>query len=82
MKVEIVVDPSKPPPLSQRVSAAPGKGTKATPKVAKMSAKTPKKTRFRKKGTGGAKRPVKSAEDLDAEMMDYAANGPAAATSA
>jgi len=80
MKIEIVVDPSKPLPLASRVAPAP---------VATNGAQTPAPraggaSRGRRaRGRGNARkteRPPKTAADLDAEMEDYtASNGPAAA---
>jgi len=68
MKVEIVVDPSRPQSLSQRVGPAPvGATAVATKKKGPRAAK--------KKGP---KRTKKSAEDLDAEMADYTAGTSAA----
>jgi len=76
MKIEIVVDPSKPLPLASRVAPAP---------VATNGAQTPAPrasgTRGRRARVRGARkdRAPKSAADLDAEMEDYtASNGPTA----
>ncbi|KAH9478388.1 mRNA export protein mlo3 [Psilocybe cubensis] len=78
MKIELVLDPSRPPPLTSRVAPAPAaNGRTAGPR--------PAATRGRRhvRGRGGARkndRPPKTAADLDAEMEDYtAANAPAAA---
>ncbi|KAF8155729.1 hypothetical protein B0H34DRAFT_714631 [Crassisporium funariophilum] len=82
MKIEIVVDPSRPLPLASRVAPAP---------VASAPAQAPRTANTRgggggrrgRGGRGGARkteRPPKTAADLDAEMEDYtASNGPAAA---
>jgi len=76
MKIEIVVDPSKPLPLASRVAPAP---------VATNGAQTPAPraggVRGRRARVRGARkdRAPKSAADLDAEMEDYtASNGPGA----
>ncbi|KAF8954744.1 hypothetical protein BDZ97DRAFT_1862926 [Flammula alnicola] len=81
MKIEIVVDPSKPLPLASRVAPAPAPATNGT----KAQAPRTGAPRGRRpgRGRGGARkseRPPKTAADLDAEMEDYtAANAPAAA---
>ncbi|KAF8802259.1 hypothetical protein BYT27DRAFT_7197354 [Phlegmacium glaucopus] len=79
MKIEIVVDPSKPLPLASRVTPAPV----ATNGAQTPAARTGQASRGRRvRGRGGARkaeRPPKTAADLDAEMEDYtASNGPAA----
>jgi len=79
MKIEIVVDPSKPPPLASRVAPAPVTTNSVqtpTPRVGGGRAR-----RIRGKGSARkADRAPKSAADLDAEMEDYtASNGPAVA---
>jgi len=78
MKIEIVVDPSKPLPLASRVApaAVTTNGVQTpTPRVGGRAR--------RLRGRGGARkaeRVPKSAADLDAEMEDYtASNGPAVA---
>jgi THO complex subunit 4 len=72
MRIELVVDPSKPLPLASRV-AAPAKAA-ATANVHRAAA--PRRKRAPRKN----ERPAKSAADLDAEMEDYtSANAPAAA---
>jgi len=78
MKIEIVVDPSKPVPLASRVAPAPAAA------AANGKAQTPRTGAPRgRRGRGGARkaeRIPKTAADLDAEMEDYtAANAPAAA---
>ncbi|KAI0659720.1 hypothetical protein C8Q70DRAFT_980720 [Cubamyces menziesii] len=80
MKIEIVVDPSKPAPpasLAARVAPAPASAPEATPRTGGRP----------KRGRGGGRRkgndrPRKTAEDLDAEMEDYTANNAPAATAA
>jgi THO complex subunit 4 len=73
MKIEIVVDPSKPPPLSARVGPAPAAASKP-------AASTRGRRPGRGKGPRKAERTPKTAADLDAEMEDYtASNAPAAA---
>lgn len=80
MKIEIVVDPSKPPPLAARVGPAPAAASKpAARSVLKLSVvqsiskqlRTPS-TRGRRPGRGKgprkAERVPKTAADLDAEM--------------
>ncbi|OJT07563.1 mRNA export protein mlo3 [Trametes pubescens] len=80
MKIEIVVDPSKPAPtasLAARVAPAPVAAAAAEP--------TPRSGGRPKRGRGGGRRktgerPQKSVADLDAEMDDYSATtAPAAA---
>lgn len=80
MKIEIVVDPSKPPPLSARVGPAPA--TTAKPAARLVLHLLDKSgiskrldtfsTRGRRPGRGKgprkAERPAKTAADLDAEM--------------
>jgi len=77
MKIEIVVDPSRPLPLASRVAPAPAATKAATPRTG-----TAPRGRRGVRGRGGARkseRPAKSAADLDAEMEDYtASNVPAA----
>ncbi|KAI0327582.1 hypothetical protein GY45DRAFT_1105308 [Cubamyces sp. BRFM 1775] len=66
MKIEIVVDPSKPAPaasLAARVAPAPASAPEAAPRTGGRP----------KRGRGGGRRkandrPRKTAEDLDAEM--------------
>jgi len=78
MKIEIVVDPSKPLPLASRVAPA----AVATNGVQTPTPRVGGRAR-RIRGRGGARkadRAPKSAADLDAEMEDYtASNGPAVA---
>ncbi|PPR06813.1 hypothetical protein CVT26_003839 [Gymnopilus dilepis] len=78
MKIEMVLDPSKPLPLASRVAPAPA--------AAKTAATRTSIRGRRVRGRGGARksdRPPKTAADLDAEMEDYtAANAPAAAATA
>jgi len=80
MKIEIVVDPSRPAPLAQRVAPAA-----AAAVMTVNSTKTPRTGGGpRRRGRGGkarrAPRPTVSAADLDAEMEDYtASNAPTAA---
>jgi len=75
MKIEIVVDPSRPPPLASRVTPAPAAVKTQAPRAGAIRGR-------RVRGRGGARkseRPPKSAADLDADMEDYtAANAPAA----
>ncbi|KAF8649167.1 hypothetical protein AX16_005965 [Volvariella volvacea WC 439] len=83
MKIEIVVDPARPAPLSLAARVAPA------PAVVAAASGNPTRaapgTRGRRgRGRGGARRlgerPTKSVADLDAEMEDYtSANQPAAA---
>jgi len=78
MKIEIIVDPARPPTLSQRVAPAPI-ATPAPPMsgAAANGAATSVKVRPRLGRRGGRRvkktgdRPNKSAADLDAEMEDY-----------
>ncbi|CDO70990.1 hypothetical protein BN946_scf184830.g22 [Trametes cinnabarina] len=81
MKIEIVVDPSKPAPatsLVARVAPAPAVVADAAPRTGGRP----------RRGRGGGRRPrnerpKKTAEDLDAEMEDYTAStAPAAAAPA
>ncbi|KAJ2981168.1 hypothetical protein NUW54_g10908 [Trametes sanguinea] len=81
MKIEIVVDPSKPAPatsLVARVAPAPSAVAETVPRTGGRP----------KRGRGGGRRkgndrPKKTAEDLDAEMEDYTAStAPAAPTAA
>ncbi|KAI0338026.1 hypothetical protein BDW22DRAFT_1432868 [Trametopsis cervina] len=84
MKIEIVLDPSKPASLASRV--APPPVAAVTEGVARTGGRP---RRGRGGGVGGAggaggrkrnERPAKSAADLDAEMEDYTAStAPAAA---
>ncbi|PPQ81711.1 hypothetical protein CVT25_013441 [Psilocybe cyanescens] len=78
MKIEIVVDPSRPLPLTSRVAPAPAVNGRTQPPRAAAT-----RGRRQVRGRGGARkseRPAKTAADLDAEMEDYtAANAPAAA---
>ncbi|KAI8972825.1 hypothetical protein BD414DRAFT_540091 [Trametes punicea] len=80
MKIEIVVDPSKPaPPASLVARVAP-----AAPAAAESAPRTGGRP---KRGRGGRRkgndRPQKTVEDLDAEMEDYSAsNAPATAAAA
>jgi len=90
MKIEIVLDPARPPPLSARVAPA-ARPTARPAAVVSMDTDLPTPrdgaTRGRRgrgaRGRGGAKRrearPKKSEADLDAEMEDYTA-GSATAT--
>ncbi|KAH9899167.1 hypothetical protein C8Q73DRAFT_678788 [Cubamyces lactineus] len=80
MKIEIVVDPSKPAPpasLAARVAPAPVSAPEGAPRTGGRP----------RRGRGGGRRkgndrPQKTAEDLDAEMEDYTANNAPAATAA
>ncbi|PIL23256.1 hypothetical protein GSI_14566 [Ganoderma sinense ZZ0214-1] len=79
MKIEIVVDPSKPAPAASLVS-------RVAPAAAAPAAESAPRTGGRpRRGRGGGRRkgterPQKTAADLDAEMEDYtASNGPATA---
>ncbi|KAG9221767.1 hypothetical protein CCMSSC00406_0006710 [Pleurotus cornucopiae] len=81
MKIEIVVDPSRPaapPSLAARVAPAP-----AANNAAQAAAPRPRGARRARGGRGGGgarknERPAKSVADLDAEMEDYtSANAPA-----
>jgi len=89
MKIEIVMDPAKPPTLSQRV--APALTPVATPVIPAANGTTPtsgsKPRRRHVRGRGrrkGDDRPAKSVADLDAEMEDYtnATSGPTATAAA
>ncbi|KAI0716840.1 hypothetical protein C8Q76DRAFT_795084 [Earliella scabrosa] len=80
MKIEIVVDPTKPAPaasLASRVAPAPA--------VTAAAEAVPRTGGRPKRGRGGGRRkgnerPQKTAADLDAEMEDYtASNAPATA---
>ncbi|RPD61484.1 hypothetical protein L226DRAFT_575611 [Lentinus tigrinus ALCF2SS1-7] len=80
MKIEIVVDPTKPAPaasLASRVAPAPA----AAAPPAEAAPRTGGRPR-RGRGGGrrkGNERPQKTAADLDAEMEDYtASNAPTA----
>jgi THO complex subunit 4 len=76
MKIEIVVDPTAPVPLAQRVAPAPA----ATATAAPRTGGRPRRGRGGARGPRKNDRPAKSAADLDAEMEDYtASNAPAAA---
>ncbi|KAF9450617.1 hypothetical protein P691DRAFT_642615, partial [Macrolepiota fuliginosa MF-IS2] len=86
MKIEIVVDPSRPLPLASRVAPAPGTNVQQSAAPSKPAAG--RRGQRRRGGGPGAgagaggkrnDRQPKSAADLDAEMEDYtAANAPAA----
>jgi len=79
MKIEIVVDPSKPLPLASRVAPASATNGAQTPAPRVGVASRGRRVRGGR-GTRKAERPPKTAADLDAEMEDYtASNGPAAA---
>ncbi|KAI0090444.1 hypothetical protein BDY19DRAFT_940204 [Irpex rosettiformis] len=76
MKIEIVVDPSRPASLASRV--APPAAAAPAPEGAARTGGRPRR------GRGGGRkrneRPTKTAADLDAEMEDYTAkSAPAAA---
>ncbi|KAI5479987.1 hypothetical protein MNV49_002277 [Pseudohyphozyma bogoriensis] len=87
MKVEIIVDPSKAPPvpLTSRLGAAPAAPASSTIAAAGGAARQP-----RAAGTGGGRRrgggrgprseprPKATVESLDAEMSEYIAGGKAA----
>jgi len=90
MKIEILVDPSRPAPaasLASRVAPPPpAAAAAATGAVATQGARTGR-VGTRRGGRGGRgggrkeKATPKTAADLDAEMEDYtASNAPAAAT--
>jgi len=69
MKIEIIVDPSKPLSLASRVAPAPvANGAQMTV----PSDGAPRKRRVR--GKGSARKAPKSAADLDADMEDYTAS--------
>jgi THO complex subunit 4 len=72
MRIELVVDPSKPLPLASRVAPA----AKAAAAAAKAGAPR------RRRGARRNERPAKSAADLDAEMEDYTLSNAPAATAA
>jgi len=86
MKIEIVVDPSRPLPLASRVAPAVVVTNGAAPAAARSGATTAGRGSRRRRGGGGGgrkERAPKSVADLDAEMEDYtAANAPAAAATA
>jgi len=76
MKIEIIVDPARPPTLSQRVAPASAVVAATVPTIVATTNGTRsgrprggRRTGRRGKKTG--ERPVKSAADLDAEMEDY-----------
>ncbi|KAF9269631.1 hypothetical protein L218DRAFT_993656 [Marasmius fiardii PR-910] len=72
MKIEIVVDPARPAPLSARVAPAIVAATTQT----NAPRGTARPGRGRKTARGGKRkspRPQKTAADLDAEMEDYTA---------
>ncbi|KAH9852298.1 hypothetical protein C2E23DRAFT_826717 [Lenzites betulinus] len=72
MKIEIIVDPSKPAPaasLAARVAPAPAP---AAAEAAPRTGGRPKRGRGGGRRKGG-ERPQKSVADLDAEMDDYSA---------
>ncbi|EPT02076.1 hypothetical protein FOMPIDRAFT_1022944 [Fomitopsis schrenkii] len=79
MKIEIVVDPSRPaPPASLAARVAPAAAAAGVPTEGARGGGRPRR------GRGGGRRknerPNKSVADLDAEMEDYtASNAPAAA---
>ncbi|KAJ3474673.1 hypothetical protein NLI96_g12326 [Meripilus lineatus] len=84
MKIEIVVDPSRPAPAVPLAS-------RVAPVAAPVVVQAPRTGGRPRRGRGGARRrnerPAKSAADLDAEMEDYTASNaapaaPAAATAA
>jgi len=85
MKIEIVVDPGRPQPVSLSQRVAPAPAPVATPingigadAVVQNAARNRNSRRGRGNGRGkGTQRPNKSVADLDAEMEDYT-NTPAA----
>ncbi|KAI1784536.1 hypothetical protein LXA43DRAFT_1041870 [Ganoderma leucocontextum] len=83
MKIEIVVDPSKPVPAASLVSRVAPAAAAPAVVAAPRAGGRPRRGRGGGGGGGrrkGTERPQKTAADLDAEMEDYSAsNGPAAA---
>ncbi|KAK7044572.1 RRM domain-containing protein [Favolaschia claudopus] len=91
MKIEIVVDPSRPAPpatLASRVAPAPvangggggGGGNAANSRTGGTRGRGGRRGRGGGGGRAKSERTVKTAADLDAEMEDYtASNAPAAA---
>ncbi|KAI0763173.1 hypothetical protein BC629DRAFT_1544227 [Irpex lacteus] len=78
MKIEIVVDPSRPASLASRVAPAP-----AAPAAEGAARSGGRPRRGRGGGRKRTERPAKTAADLDAEMEDYtASSAPAAAAAA
>ncbi|KAF9051841.1 hypothetical protein BJ165DRAFT_1524745 [Panaeolus papilionaceus] len=79
MKIEIVVDPTAPVPLAQRVAPAPAAAAAATTSAPRTGGRPTRGGRGRRP-RNKSDRPAKSAADLDAEMEDYtASNAPTAA---
>jgi len=81
MKIEVVVDPTKPLSLADRVG--PVNKPKAAPKPAAPKPKAAGARGGRQPKRGGKKsapRPKKTQEELDSEMTDYFNNGTTQAT--
>ncbi|KIP06798.1 hypothetical protein PHLGIDRAFT_118647 [Phlebiopsis gigantea 11061_1 CR5-6] len=81
MKIEIVVDPSRPaPPVSLVARVAPPAAAAPVTDGPARGGKRPQR------GRGGGRRknerPAKTAADLDAEMEDYTSNTATAAAAA
>ncbi|KAK1231345.1 RNA-binding RNA annealing protein [Marasmius sp. AFHP31] len=84
MKIEIVVDPTRPASLASRVAPAATPAATTQNNAARAPARAGR-GRGGKGGRGGKRkspRPQKSAADLDAEMEDYTGNNAAAAPAA
>ncbi|GBE88707.1 mRNA export protein [Sparassis crispa] len=82
MKIEIVLDPSRPtPPASLASRVAPAPAAAAPTEGARTGGTRPRRGRGGGGGGRGRKneRPAKSAADLDAEMEDYTASNATAA---
>ncbi|KAF8317726.1 hypothetical protein DL93DRAFT_2165570 [Clavulina sp. PMI_390] len=75
MKIEIIVDPSRPVALAQRVAPAPAAAASAAAPAGGANGAPSNRGRGRRPGRGGrpkkTERPSKTAADLDAEMEDY-----------
>ncbi|KAK0561817.1 RNA-binding RNA annealing protein [Tilletia horrida] len=74
MKIEVVVDPAKAAAQLVPAAAAPAKGAAAPARAANGGGRRGGRPAGRGAGAKRATRPKKSAEDLDAEMEDYAKN--------
>ncbi|KIM70427.1 hypothetical protein SCLCIDRAFT_149227 [Scleroderma citrinum Foug A] len=74
MKIEIVVDPSRPAPQSLASRVAPATAAAAAAPTTRAARTAPRGRRaIRGRGRKSNERPPKSVADLDAEMEDYTA---------
>ncbi|EEB94708.1 hypothetical protein MPER_06434 [Moniliophthora perniciosa FA553] len=80
MKIEIVVDPARPAPVSLASRVAPAAAAGAQTNGARAPTRGGRPRRGRVGGKRKSPRPQKTAADLDAEMEDYTAGSGNAAT--